>query len=320
MQPHTAPQQPGPVDVIRGLLVAAAAMGVTAALLLVKWLLTTLFGVFGAVLLLLLVAGGGGYLWFRTRDPQQARAIEARVQQFIRAAITQISTRNAGPPPAPPQAPPFAATGYAVAPSTSTTGSDGLISALLLLPSLLAYGLVYGSVSFDSVWQPWWIINALNLFFLLCILGRARSAGRRPAALLTGIAGLVITGLATSPSPDANLISLFSTKRWVGGYSYMEPPADLLPWLHRAPMLCILLFVIAWGIARREGNWAVGLIPAGLLLWWSIWYRENEFTAEAGWIGFWGLNVGVFIGGCLACLAVDAMTRPRLKQPAPWPT
>lgn len=319
MHPHDPAQQPtaAPFDNTRGLLVAAAAMGVTATLLVVKWLLTMLFGGAGGFLVIVLAAGLGAYLWFRKRDPLQARAIEARLQQFTRSAVTQISTGTAGSPQQQPVAPQqtYAATQYGVLKPAPTTSADGLISALLLLPSLLGYGLVYGSVSFGSVWQPWWIINGLNLFFLMCIIGRARSAPRRTAALLPGLAGLVLVGLATSPSPDANLVSIFSTRQWSSGYSYMAPLADLLPWLSRAPHLAVVLFVIAWGIARRQGSWAVGLIPAALMVWWSIWYRENEFTGEAGWIGFWALDVGVFIAGCLACWAVGAVTRRSAAQP-----
>jgi hypothetical protein len=197
--------------------------------------------------------------------------------------------------------------------------TNGLFSALLLLPSLLAYGLVYGSVSFDSVWQPWWIINGLNLFFVLCVAIRARSSAGRAGALLPALAGLILVGLATSPSGDISLASMFAKKRWNGSYYYTEVPPDLWPWLNRVPALAILLFVAAWGIARREGKWALGLIPAGLLVWWAIWYRETEFTGEAGWIGFWGMTVGIFIGGCLACWAADALTRsPAATAPAQW--
>lgn len=310
-------QPPTAIDVTRGLLVAGAAMATTAGLLVAKWFLMTLFGTAGVLLLLVLLAGAGAYLSFRKRDPQQARAVETRVRQLARNAVAQRSARQPG------YQPPVTATQYPVnqfvAPTTSpAAGAGGFTSALLLLPSLLAYGLVYGSVSFDSAWQPWWIGNGLNLFLLICIAVRARPAGRRTAALLPGIAGLVIVGLATSPSPNVNLVALFSTKHGYGNYSYLAPPDDLLPWLSRAPALCILLFIMAWGISRREGSWFVGLLPAALLLWWSIWYREHEFTGEAGWIGFWGLTVGVFIGGCLSCWAADSITRPRMITPAFW--
>lgn len=323
MFPENPPRRPdSPVDAKRGILVACAAMGVTAAALIVKWFLTTIFGSAGVLVLLLAAAAIGTYLWLRRRDPQKVRAMEARVRQSARAAVTQMSTPNRGYPPPSPPAPTYPMTPHVAPQSTPTSSSDGLVSALLLLPSLLAFGLVYSPTSFSSVWQPWWILNGLNLFFLICVVARARSPHRRTAALLPGLAGLVIVGLATSPSPDVNLRAIFSTRQGYGSYTYVAPPEDLLPWLVRAPYLAILLFVIAWGLARREGGWGVGLIPASLLLWWSIWYRENEFTGEAGWFGVWGLTVGVFIGGCLACWALDAMTRPRTAQPpvAHWPT
>lgn len=313
------------VDVTRGLLVAGVAVGATLVLLVVKWFLTSLFGVAGVVLVLVIVTAAGVYFWFRSQNPQQAVTLEARVKQAARNVVTQVSTRQAAAPqqPVPPQlhtVPQYGAAPYGTIQPSPSTGADGLISASLLLPSLLAYGLVYGSVSFDSPWEPWWILNGLNAFFILCVVGRARSASRRTAALLPGLSGLVLVGLATSPSPDVSLTSMFASKRWVGGYSYTEVPQDLLPWLYRAPYLAILLFVIAWGIARREGNWAAGLIPAGLMLWWSIWYRENAFTGEAGWIGLWGLSIGVFIGGCVACWAVDSLTRrPTAPSPNSWP-
>ena len=330
MHPDDEPQPPSnpTMNVTQGLLVAGAAMGATAALVVVNWFLTELFGGAAVVLVVLLVTVAGAYLWFRQQNAAQARAMESRVKQFTGNAMTQMSARYAARGtaggtgyPSPPAAGPLHPGVPYVAPTGAASDSSaGLVSALLLLPSLLAYGLVYGSASFSSVWQPWWIINGLNLFFVLCVLSRARSAGQRTAAMLPAIAGLVIIGLATSPSRDVSLTSIFSTRHSVGGYTYTAPSPDLMPWLMRAPMLTILLFVLAWGLARRQGSWALGLIPAGLVLWWAIWYRENAFTGEAGWIGVWGLNVGVFVVGCLACWAADALTRP---QPAPqqqhWP-
>lgn len=315
MNPHeafrpSAPVPPSPtIDTTRGLLVAAAAMTATLGLWCVNWLLTVMLGGAGTFLTLLLAVGSGAYLWFRKRDPQRSQHIEARVQQFARTTAAQMSARNpvASRPPGQRvhQTVPHAA--------SATRDLSGLWNTMLLLPSLLAYGLVYGSVGFDSAWQPWWIINGLNVFFLICVAARAHTPGSRNAAMLPGIAGTVLAGLGTSPSPDVNLISIFSTKQTYEGYTYMQPPEDLLPWLHRAPALAVLLFVIAWGVARRDNSWAFGLIPAAGLLWWSIWYREHEFTGAAGWFGFWGLTVGVFLGGCLACWAADALT----KRPAP---
>jgi FtsH-binding integral membrane protein len=230
---------------------------------------------------------------------------------------------GAAPPTQPPPTapvPPFLqpAPTHAVRPAygtpaavTADTGTEAFKSAALLVPSLIAYAVLFTSTSFTSVWQPWWIVTGLNLYFVICVGARVRP-GRGAAAVLFGLVGTVLIGLAASPSPDWNLAALLSTKQGYGDYFYSSPPADLLPWIGRVPAIALLFFVVAWGIARRrEGSWAVGLIPALLLVVLSIWIAEHQGIGSSGWFGVWLLNVGVFLGGSLACWATEAMFTPR---------
>ena len=43
--------------------------------------------------------------------------------------------------------------------------------------------------------------------------------------------------------------------------------------------------------------------------------QQHEGIGQPVWFGFWLANIGVFIGGCLACWAVDAMSKPRSVVP-----
>jgi hypothetical protein len=208
----------------------------------------------------------------------------------------------------------------AVRPGTSTAGG-GLTSAVLLVPTLIAYEVLYSShTGFSSPWQPWWILTGLNIYFIVCVAVRSLP-GRGGFASLFGLAGSVLFGVATNPSPDSNLLSLLSQKHYYeGDYTYSSPPADLVPWISRAPTLAVLLFVVAWGICRRRNSgWVAGLVPAVLLVALTIWYTEHHFTGAAGWFGWWLTTVGVFVGGCLACWVFDAMTGPRPQSPQPYP-
>ncbi|SHV39126.1 Uncharacterised protein [Mycobacteroides abscessus subsp. abscessus] len=324
--PYAQPAPPQqPTDITQGLKVAGIAMTAAVALQLVKWVLVSAFGTTGWILLLLMVAGGVAYLVYRQRNPQQAHGLEAQLQNATRNAVRQVTT----PRPAAPVAPfTRAAYGYPMPVSPTVTGrpvatNSALPSILMLVPSLLAYGVVYSATSFSSAWQPWWILNGLNAFFLICAAGRALTPARRAPAVLVALFGIVLYGLATSPSPDVNLIKLFSTKKYYEGYSQAVtvPPTDLMPLLVSAGTISVFLFVLAWGIARRQGAWAIGLIPAGLVIWWSVWYQQHEGIGQPAWCGFWLANIGVFIGGCLACWAVDAMSKPRsVVPPQQYPT
>lgn len=326
-----APARP-PTDVTQGLKVAGIAMAAAVGLHIIKWFLVSAFGTAGWVLILLIPTGGGAYLVYRGRNPQRAHGLEAQFQNAARTAMQQMTTpRPAAPvapvtpvaPPAPgmptaPQAyghPGYPTPTYPAAAARPATGTSALPSILMLVPSLLAYVAVYNSTSFSSVWQPWWILNGLNAFFSICAAARAITPARRVPTVLVALCGVVLHGLATSPSGDVNLIKLLSTKKYYEGVSYSVPPTDLMPLLVNAATISAFVFVLAWGISRRQGAWAVGLIPTALLIWWSVWYQQHEGIGQPVWFGFWLANIGVFIGGCLACWAVDAMSKPRSVVP-----
>lgn len=336
---HAPPPSPNESGLLRNrmLFVATAVLAVGAVLHVLKWAFSAIFGTAGAILLVLVLAAAGGYYWYRTRPAAEAQALRDQLTQTARAAASNVTTRaqtvwNTGslaaerrsspatharqpaPPPPAPATPflPGAPTGQRPAPA-----GGAAISALLLVPSLVVYAILWNA-SFNSPWQSWWLVVGLNVWFVLCVTASARNDGRKVLALLLALAGTVLAGVASSPSEEWSLTALLTTERTVEGYTYSEPPYELLPWIHRLPVLIAVLFVIAWSIARRsQPGWVLGLIPAALLAWWSIWYREEGMTTAPNWLTFWLLNVGVFVGGCLACLAADAVTR---TGPRPLPT
>ena len=184
------------------------------------------------------------------------------------------------------------------------------------MPSLIVYAiLMHGD--FTSPWQVWWLANGLNAFFVVCVAANARTAERRAPAVLLALIGTVVAGLASSPSDEWSLVALLSQNRTVEGYTYSEPPYDLLPWIGRVPVLVAVVFVVAWSIAHRRGaGWVLGVVPAAGLAWWSVWYSEQGMRSAPNWFTFWLLDVGVFVGGCVACLVAEAMTEPR-RHPTP---
>jgi hypothetical protein len=328
-----AGRPPTDVDprVRQAVIAAGAVVAAFFAILILRWVVRQVFTGFGALLFLLTAAAIGGYLFYRKQNPSQARQWETRLRGDAQNVIdrTMATARSAPPgtPPAQTPAPTPAGSQYwtpnaaRAGTAVSTTGSGGLTSAALLIPTLIAYGVLYGGhPGFSSAWQPWWILTGLNVYFIVCAAARSLP-GRGALAALFGLAGSVLFGLATSPSPESNLLGLLSQKHYYEGeYAYSSPPEDLIPWINRAPTLALLLFVVAWGISRRRnGGWVVGLFPAVLLVALTIWYTEHHFTGAAGWFGWWVTSVGVFVGGCLACWVFDAMTVPRTPVPPPDP-
>ncbi|NDJ90932.1 hypothetical protein GWR20_17560 [Mycolicibacter kumamotonensis] len=315
--PATATPMVSKID-SKALTVAAIAMGITFALWAVKGALT---GSTGWLIVLLMLAAGVGYVFYR-RNPQQVRAFEARVAQLRQnatgvkvadnpGAAPPFANPASGVPAYPPPQPPAQFSGVGTVPSSPGTGAA--VSAALLIPSLIAYGWVYTSTSFTYAWQPWWVLTGLNLYFVCCVAARAH-AGRRFLATLLGLAGTGLSALATNPSGDVSLISMFSSKQYYDGVAYpVLPPPDVLVWISRVPMLAILLFVASWGIARRQRQgWVLGLIPAGLLVWWAIYGAEHSSgwreCGQGGWFQPWVITVGTFVGGCLCCWLAELLT------------
>ncbi|MEW5808608.1 MAG: hypothetical protein AB1925_04065 [Actinomycetota bacterium] len=309
-------------------MVAAGVLAVGIVLHVLHWILSALLGVTGSFLLLSVVSVGGSCYWYRNHRHGGATELESQLRQASRAVTdtvigrTQSARHNAPTADSTPPRPPAA---HAWSPGTPTDflsppqlhgrpaervtkSGGGVVSALLLVPTLIVYAILSNG-SFTSPWQVWWLANGLNAFFVVCVAANARTAERETPAVLLALAGTVIAALASSPSEEWSLVALLSTERTVEGYTYSEPPYDLLPWISRVPVLVAVLFVIAWSIARRRGSgWVLGLFPAAGLAWWSIWYSEEGMRTAPNWFTFWLLDVGVFVGGCVACLVAEAMT------------
>lgn len=304
----------------KALTVAGIAMGIT----LLFWAVKDVLGGTGWIIMLLLMAGGGGYVFYRGRNPEGARSLEARVQQLTRNAAGQVAAAAhtpSAPPPAysvggtpasqPPQRP-AQFPGWSTPPQAAVANpaTAAIVSAALLIPSLIAYAWRYASSGFTGLWEPWWVLTGLNLYFVVCVATRSRYPGRAPLAVLLGLAGTALIALANNPSDDVNLMKMFSSTRYYDGDYYpVLPSADVMLWITRTPTLAVLLFVAAWGVARRrQSGWVLGMIPTGLLVWWSIYGNEHGFAWQGGWFQYWLLSVGVFVGGCLCCWLADLLT------------
>jgi hypothetical protein len=344
------------VNTARLVLIAGGAVAILVSLLVIRWFLSLLFSGAGWVVVLLAAVAAAAYFWFRQQNPQQAGRLEAQTKQGVRVGIGRLTTmvkastsngtthasnpptgyaplaadtphsapNSAAPPPAgltgQPYFIPARHPGYGHTPASGASGTEAFKSALLLVPTLIAYAVLHNSSSLTSLWQPWWILNGINAYFVVCVAARARAVNRRAPAVLLAMLGTVLVGLATSPSAQWSLTALLSKKQSYGDVSYAEPPVELIPWIVRLPVIAALIFVAAWGVARRgNGSWVVGLVPAGLFVWLSIWYQEHQFTGGAGWFGYWLLTIGMFVAGCIVCWAVDALANPRtpISPPAP---
>ena len=321
----------------RMLLVAAGVFAIGVVLHVLHWILSGLLGATGSFLLLLVASIGASYLWYRNHRSGGATGLEDQLRQASRAMTDTVIGRaqsawNNAPaadsiPSRPPAAHPGTPMEFLLPPQLHgrpanpavRSGGGAVTSTLLLVPSLIVYAILANG-DFTSPWQVWWLANGLNAFFVVCVAANARTAERSGPAVLLALAGTVVAALASSPSDEWSLVALLSQNRTVEGYTYPEPPYDLLPWISRAPVLVAVVFVIAWSIARRRGSgWVLGLVPAAGLAWLSIWYSEEGVRAAPNWFTLWLLDVGVFVGGCLTCLIAEAMTEPQRHSITPRP-
>lgn len=168
--------------------------------------------------------------------------------------------------------------------------AQALISAALLLPTPLGY-----LISFrGSFWPTWATYLVLDLWLVLVVAVWGRTTGRRVAAAGVAVAGLLV---------DRGTNAVFGVLDLPGGL------AKWSFWISYA--LSMVLFVAAWGLARRRrATWALGLIPTFLLSVGALWYYNSEASWDSGWFTYWVVDViAVFTVGCLLCWAVELLGR-----------
>ena len=326
----TAPSPPSP-------LMAAAVLVALLAVLAIRWLVLP-----PALILLLLIleiAAAVGYVLYRGQNPDKAADVEDRVTQRVAASANRIlagasavvsSAGNSASRPRRqtqwPSAPLVGSFLPGDAPRTARTQTpgddvgvrDAMISAALIVPSLIAFGAVYNIKTFDSPWQPWWIFMALNAYFVVCVALRARTDGRRAPAALLALSAAAVYGFVTSPSPVWGLGALLQTAMTNGAISWSDSSTYLL-WASRVPALVIILYVAAWGLARRRNAaWGLGLAVTVVLVSLTTWYGETHWHPALGWFGLWLAEVGVLVLGCMVCWILDALSTPKQPHPTPW--
>jgi hypothetical protein len=323
-----------------GLIVAFAA-------LVFWWLFLPRF--FLALYVVAALAAGIGYLVYRSQNPAGAKQLESKVTAELTTVAVQLialwhtvtansqflNTGHGGPHQrtAAPYTPlPAARTRPAssggpqqgfVPQAPYTSGSrpnqghganSAALSALLIIPSLIAYGIIYNNTGFGSAWGPWAILMALNGYFVLCVAARARLE-RRAGAVLLAVVAAAAYAFVTSPSPDVGLGAMMQAT--IAKAESAADIHDLALWSQRAPAIAILVFIVAWSLARRRNSsWVLGLLPAAAAVAFSVWYAENK-AVYVGWFGLWLLNVGVLVAGCVACWAADGIGgSPKATNPA----
>jgi hypothetical protein len=172
----------------------------------------------------------------------------------------------------------------------SSAAIQAVISASLVLPTLPFYFMAFW-IS-DVWWESWVWVMILDVYFVVVVAVRSRtSARRRVAVALAAVATLVDRGLAAAIDLD------------------VLPAAET--WLFRASYVSILIFVAAWGVARRrQSRWLLGLVPTVGLVVLALWYYATVTNNQTGdWLTFWAVDLGVLLSGCLLCWACDGRRR-----------
>lgn len=307
----------------------AIALSVVIVVLALRWLYLSPMA--NLVLMLLAAAAVIGYYAYRQQNLDGARQLEAKVIGVLEPAARQLVTgyqrvhasaaqafasRGSAPAPySPPASPPVAAGRIGTTSRPDNGVADALISAVLIVPSLIAYGIVHSYHSFDNLWQPWAILMGLNAYFVLCVLARSLGPRRGIATLMALVAGAA-SAFVTSPSPDWGLSAIVQRTLTSPSSSYSDIQTAMT-WSARLPLLTTILFVVAWGLARRRAAaWLVGLLPAAGVMGLAVWYFETEWNGSLGWFGLWLLNVGVFVAGCVMCWIADVIATP---STSPYP-
>jgi hypothetical protein len=135
---------------------------------------------------------------------------------------------------------------------------------------------------------------ATDVYFIVVVVVRARTATVRFAAALLGLLATVL-----------DLVTL--------GLVYYTDYGPLLQWCGNVGGgIALMLFVASWGVARRRrATWRLGLVPtfaiaaAVTLLFQLSWSNDLLGGLLLTWYVGWLLWVGAFVLGCLCCWAFD---------------
>jgi hypothetical protein len=179
-------------------------------------------------------------------------------------------------------------------------GVQAAITAALVAPQLAMYGALSAiSVSDGHERAAIWGVFSLTygIYFLSMLALTARDRRLMPWALLTGGVGVLVDTVFT----------------W-----YVLSPLALATANAAGVVytLVIVLYVGAWGIARRQHrNWVIGL-PLTALFAGACQIGIYAQYGAPTWFAAWALYVGVFVVGCLVCWAFDAGSRlSKLEHP-----
>jgi hypothetical protein len=145
----------------------------------------------------------------------------------------------------------------------------------------------------------------VELYLVAVVAIWGRSNRRRLLAVAVALVGVVVERAASFP--------------YYGPEGYGQPT-----WRYGIACFSMLLFVAAWGVARRRHPlWLAGLpIAAGVL---ALLIPLTDTSPEAvavgwpwnlsgSWLAGWIRDIGLFVGCCLVCWAFDFLgnrLRPR---------
>ena len=191
----------------------------------------------------------------------------------------------------------------------ASSTAEAVVSAALVLPAMVIFYLrlwVYDtewSVDAMRMWSLAWTV-ALGAYFLAVVAVRARTAARRLPAMIMGVAAMVLDF-------GGSALALYSS------------PSGPVQWVDRIlTVVTIVLFVAAWGVARRHTpKWVIGLAPALVIaiavpvLTASDWLYLIDVGAP--WLAYMSVWIGSFLLGCLACWGFDAIGSSAASTPSP---
>jgi peptidoglycan/LPS O-acetylase OafA/YrhL len=177
--------------------------------------------------------------------------------------------------------------------------AQSVVSAALVIPTIPLWylRLLPADRGWDSVLDGLWTVAVtllIDVYFVAMVAIFARNSRRRMPALATAVVASVLD-LA-----DTALVS------FVLG-------SELLRWADRVLIVVMLvLFVSAWGIARRRRPlWVIGLAPTfviaiGLAALYASDWLYDTFTGV--YIVFWVLWIGGFLLCSVICWGFDALS------------